>query len=179
MSCAEFEEMIGDYLDHGLPSQVRRQCATHLLACSTCRGLSNDIRANIDALRRSRISNSSDQFIARTGGDLLFHPSANHLASGSGEIAWTESNLVSAPTIGEIVSCRTLDLVISDLFEASIEQDDADTPELEAVNAHLLACRECEGIFQGLRLASGRTTRYLHYCFCLDWSSRRRISTRL
>lgn len=155
MNCEEFEENIGGYLDAGLVASVRREFASHLLVCNGCRRLFDDICDNIDALRGATrgAPSSSD------GADLYFlPPSAGRPGpSVSSHSAAGELRSRSPLTVGEMVSCRAFDVVISEYFEAQADQidpDRPDRPEWIAITQHLSGCSECATLFSGLRLAS-------------------------
>jgi predicted anti-sigma-YlaC factor YlaD len=124
MECAQFEELISDYLDCGLARPVRRSFCEHLLACPQCHQIFNDVRDGIDACHR--IKESQVREIA------LF-----------GEV---EQRIINATTAGEMLSCRTLDALISDYFEGIIESS------YERIfNDHFTACDSCRPLVEGVR----------------------------
>jgi predicted anti-sigma-YlaC factor YlaD len=124
MDCAQFEELIGDYLDCGLARPVRRSFCEHLLACSHCHLLFNDIRESIDACHQLREAQMRE--IA------LF--------------AEVEQRIINATTAGEMLSCRTLDALISDYFEGLIESSSE-----RIFNDHFAICESCRLLVEGVR----------------------------
>lgn len=121
MDCARFEEAITDYLDCGLPRAERRAFCEHLLSCRDCHSLFNDVRATIDACR----SLKTDDVIAAGG---------------------VEQRIIGATTAGEMMSCRTLDALISDYFDGLIERD------TEAIfDEHFAVCDRCRALVEGVR----------------------------
>src|SRR5438445_11647718 len=92
IDCAQFEEMISDYLDCGLAPAVRRNFAVHLLACRPCHDIFNDVRSAIEECHCLKESQMRE--IA------LFTE--------------VEERILKATTAGEMLSCRTLDALISD-----------------------------------------------------------------
>ena len=141
MDCNFFEEQIGDYLDFGLTSLQRARFAEHLLSCLSCRRLFEDISANIEILRRTTPGGRP----APLGAEVLFLPPGRPYRRAMDERVPT--------TIGEMVSCRTLDVIISDYFESVNDSPGSFSAEAGAVQDHLMVCPECEALFSGLRLA--------------------------
>jgi predicted anti-sigma-YlaC factor YlaD len=124
MDCARFEELISDYLDCGLASSTRRSFAEHLLACRPCHGLFNDVRDGIEACHQLKESQMRE--IA------LFTE--------------VEQRILKATTAGEMLSCRTLDALISDYFEGLIES----TYE-NLFTEHFAICERCRRLVEGVR----------------------------
>jgi len=124
MDCVQFEELISDYLDCGLARPVRRDFCEHLLACSPCHLLFNDIRETIDACHQLRESQLRE--IA------LF--------------AEVEQRIIESTTVGEMLSCRTLDALISDYFEGIIESSYENI-----FNQHFALCESCRRLVEGVR----------------------------
>jgi len=124
MDCPQFEDLIGDYLDGGLARPVRKSFCEHLLACRPCHLLFNDIRDVIDACHQLKETQMRE--IA------LF--------------AEVEQRIISATTAGEMLSCRTLDALISDYFEGNIESS------YETIfNEHFAVCEGCRRLVEGVR----------------------------
>lgn len=124
MDCQQFEDSISDYLDCGLARPVRRSFCEHLLACRPCHQTFNDVRAVLDACYVIRESNigSAD--------------------AGSG----IEQRIISAITVGEMLSCRTLDALILEYFEGNIESS------YETIfNEHFAVCDDCRRLVEGVR----------------------------
>ncbi len=124
MECAQFEELISDYLDCGLERPVRRSFCEHLLACRECHCLFDDVRDAIDA-------------------------SHNLKESQMREIALfteVEHRIVNATTVGEMLSCRTLDALISDYFEGNV-----DSSHEKIFNDHFAICDSCRRLVEGVR----------------------------
>lgn len=164
MYCEEFEEKIGGYLDEALAATVRREFASHLLACRNCRQLFDEICDNIELLRRTSVRPSP---VPETA-DLYFLPPRDgqpdrpdavndhwpvHSAPGVAEL---RSRLPL--TVGEMVSCRAFDVIIGEYFEAREDLIGSDRPEWIAITTHLAGCSECAALFSGLRLASEAST---------------------
>ena len=124
MDCSRFEELISDYLDCGMAPPDRRRFCEHLLACRPCHLLFNDVRAAIDGCREWKESQMRE------------------IAMG----AEVELRIIGATTAGEMLSCRTLDALISDYFDGLIEG------EYEVVfNEHFAVCDGCRRLVEGLR----------------------------
>jgi predicted anti-sigma-YlaC factor YlaD len=124
MECAHFEELIGDYLDCGLARPVRRSFCEHLLACSPCHLLFNDVREVIDACHQLKESPMREM-------DLFTE--------------FTQ-RIINATTAGEMLSCRTLDALISDYFEGLIESSYENI-----FTEHFAACESCRRLVEGVR----------------------------
>ncbi len=124
MECAQFEELISDYLDCGLARGVRRSFCEHLLACPPCHQIFNDVRGGIDACHV--IKESQIREVA------LFIE--------------VEQRIINATTAGEMLSCRTLDALISDYFEGIIEGSYE-----KIFNEHFTACDSCRRLVEGVR----------------------------
>ncbi len=124
MECARFEELISDYLDCGMARPERRNFCEHLLACRPCHLLFNDVREAIDACHEWKQSQMR-------------------------EIAMfteVERRIINATTAGEMLSCRTLDALISDYFDGLIES------AYETIfNEHFAVCDGCRRLVEGVR----------------------------
>jgi predicted anti-sigma-YlaC factor YlaD len=124
MDCSQFEELVSDYLDCGMTRPNRRDFCEHLLACRLCHSLFNDVRAAIDGCHEWKESQMRE------------------VAMGT-EV---ERRIIDATTAGEMLSCRTLDALISDYFDGLIEG------EYETVfSEHFAACEGCRRLVDGLR----------------------------
>lgn len=124
MECLQFEELISDYLDCGLSRPVRRAFCEHLLACRSCHLLFNDVREGLDVCH-------------------IIKEAHVHEASA---FAGVEQRIISATTAGEMLSCRTLDALISDYFEGNIESS------CETIfNEHFSICESCNRLVEGVR----------------------------
>lgn len=124
MDCTRFEKLISEYLDFGLERMVRRAFAVHLLACRSCHLVFNDVRDSIDACHHLKESQMRE--IA------LFTE--------------VEQRILNATTAGEMLSCRTLDALISDYFEGIIER----TYE-QIFHEHFAVCDGCRRLVEGVR----------------------------
>ena len=124
MDCAQFEEFISEYLDCGLARPVRGSFAKHLLACRPCHVVFNDVRDAVDACHHLKESQMRE--IA------LFTE--------------VEKRILNATTAGEMLSCRTLDALISEYFEGIIES----TYE-EIFREHFAVCGSCRQLVEGVR----------------------------
>ena len=124
MECAQFEELISDYLDCGLARLVRRDFCEHLLACRTCHVLFNDIREAIDVCHQ------------------LKEPQVREITL----LAEVEQRIINATSAGEMLSCRTLDALISDYFEGIIESSYE-----RMFNEHFAVCESCRRLVEGVR----------------------------
>ena len=120
----QFEELISEYLDGGLARPVRRNFAEHLLACRPCHLLFNDVREGLDACHHLKESQMRE--IA------LFTE--------------VEQRILNATTAGEMLSCRTLDALISDYFEGIIEHSYDDI-----FREHFAICAGCRRLVEGVR----------------------------
>jgi predicted anti-sigma-YlaC factor YlaD len=124
MDCSRFEELVSDYLDCGMARPERRSFCEHLLACRECHLLFNDVRAAIDGCHEWKESQMREIVMG----------------------AETERRIINATTAGEMLSCRTLDALISDYFDGLIKG------EYEAVfNEHFAVCEGCRRLVKGLR----------------------------
>lgn len=122
MECLQFEDLISDYLDCGVARPVRRNFCEHLLACRPCHQTFNDVREVLDACYVIRESSTVAAF------------------------AGVEQRIISATTAGEMLSCRTLDALISDYFEGNIEST------YETIfNEHFAVCGDCRRLVNGVR----------------------------
>jgi len=124
MECAQFEELISDYLDCGTPRDERRGFCEHLLACRPCHLLFNDVREAIDGCHEWKESQMRE----------------------IGMFTEVERRIINATTAGEMLSCRTLDALISDYFDGLIES------AYETVfNEHFAVCDGCRRLVEGVR----------------------------
>jgi len=124
MECAQFEDLISDYLDCGLARSVRRGFCEHLLACRPCHLLFNDVREAIDTCHQLKESpmREMERFTA------------------------VKRRIINATTAGEMLSCRTLDALILDYFEGLIESS------YETIfTEHFAACESCRRLVEGVR----------------------------
>ncbi len=124
MQCAGFDELISDYLDCGLARPVRREFCEHLLACRPCHLLFNDVREAIDGCRELKQM--------QMGEAALFTA--------------VEQRIINATTAGEMLSCRTLDALISDYFDGLIESSHE-----TIFNEHFAVCDSCRRLVAGVR----------------------------
>jgi predicted anti-sigma-YlaC factor YlaD len=124
MDCVQFEELISDYLDCGLARSERRSFAEHLLACRPCHATFNDVREAIDACHFLKESQMRE----------------------IGVFTEVEQRILNATTAGEMLSCRTLDALISDYFEGLIES----TYE-HIFREHFAVCERCHRLVEGVR----------------------------
>jgi len=151
MNCRDFEEQISEYLDQGMARQGRREFCEHLLACSECRLLFGDIRESLDLCRGGiGWAGQSSSGIGGTGTVEYLPPSPCALGEASQE--GLEGRIVNGATIGEMVSCRTLDHLISDYFEGS-----GDGRMDEVIAGHVAVCADCSRLMNGLRAAIDST----------------------
>ncbi len=148
MNCRDFEEQISDYLDQGMSRQERREFCEHLLACPECRELFGDIREGLDLCRGGL--GWAGQSSSGTGTVEYLPPSPCALGAVGQE--GLEGRIVSGATIGEMVSCRTLDHLISDYFEG-----DGDGRMDEVIAGHVAICEDCSRLMNGLRAAIDST----------------------
>lgn len=124
MEHVQFEELISEYLDGGLMRPMRRDFAEHLLACRPCHLVFNDVRESIDACHELKETQMR-------------------------EIAMfteVEQRIIGATTAGEMLSCRTLDALISDYFEGIIESSYEDI-----FREHFAVCDGCRRLVEGVR----------------------------
>ncbi len=121
MQCAEFEELISEYLDGGMARAERRGFCEHLLACRPCHETFNDVRRLLDDCAELR------------GRDAAAP-------------ATTAGRILAATQAGEMLSCRTLDALISDYFDGVIEAT------CETVfESHFAVCEGCRRLVEGVR----------------------------
>lgn len=124
MDCLQFEDAISDYLDCGIDRPARRVFCEHLLACRPCHQTFNDVREALDACRIIRES-SENSVLAFVG---------------------VEQRILSATSAGEMLSCRTLDALISDYFDGVIE-----SASETIFNEHFAVCGDCRRLVEGVR----------------------------
>lgn len=124
MECLQFEELISDYLDGGLVRPLRRTFCEHLLACRHCHQIFNDVRDALDACRLAQESP----------------------ARAAAPFTAVTERIISATTAGQMLSCRTLDALISDYFDGLIESS------YETLfNEHFAVCDGCRRLVAGVR----------------------------
>ncbi len=124
MDCAQFEELISDYLECGLARAERRGFAEHLLACRDCHALFNDVRemmAVCHVLKESQMR--------EIAGFVEF-----------------KQRIIDATSAGEMLSCSTLDALISDYFDGLI-----DSSYEFLFSKHFAACASCRRLVEGVR----------------------------
>jgi predicted anti-sigma-YlaC factor YlaD len=124
MECSQFGEMISDYLDCGLARPVRQRFCEHLLACRSCHELFNDVREVMD------------------GCQLLKYSQVRELAL----FGKVEQRIIAATAPGEMLSCRTLDALISDYFEGLIESSYE-----KVFKDHFAICQSCRQLVEGVQ----------------------------
>lgn len=124
MDHLQFEELITDYLDHNLDRPTRRTFAEHLLACRPCHALFNDVRLTVDACHSLKEEQMRE--IA------LFTE--------------VEQRILNATTAGEMLSCVTLDALISDYFDGVIESSYE-----HIFREHFAVCESCHRLVEGVR----------------------------
>lgn len=160
LDCGRFELLISDYLDHEIDRLLRRPFGEHLLACSSCHRLFNEVRAVVEACRQV----------------LRLAP-----ALQDSEERRVEERLVEVTSAGEMLSCPALDQLIFDYFMWEKEREDLEemaegilpsaTVEsslfpfslpadrlLEPLNevaqpfeAHFALCESCRRLVEGVR----------------------------
>src|SRR5262247_3810831 len=124
MECSQFGELISDYLDCGLARPVRRDFCEHLLARRLCHELFNDVREVMDGCQQLKYLQVREM--------ALF--------------AEVEQRIIDATAPGEMLSCRTLDALISDYFEGIIESSYE-----KMFNEHFAVCESCRRLVEGVR----------------------------
>ncbi|MFN0110262.1 MAG: anti-sigma factor family protein [Blastocatellia bacterium] len=124
MDCLQFEDAISDYLDCGLARPERRTFCEHLLACRPCHQTFNDVREALDACHVIRESGENSV--------LAF--------------AGVKQRILKATSAGEMLSCRTLDALISDYFDGVIE-----SASETIFNEHFAVCSDCRRLVEGVR----------------------------
>lgn len=157
MDCDGFEQRIGDYLDQGLTIVERQDFCRHLLACPPCRELFDEIRDNLALCRLALCQIASSDGSDTGPGTVTRHsaperaaPVVEHLPPASADHHHPPAGAI-AP-IGDLISCRTLDLLISDFFDD--ETDDPVGFDSAAIDHHLDSCADCRVLLNGLRQAS-------------------------
>ncbi|QQS48436.1 MAG: zf-HC2 domain-containing protein [Acidobacteriota bacterium] len=124
MDCERFEELISEYLDCGMARPERRSFCEHLLACRPCHRLFNDLREVIDSCHDLKVSQMREIAV----------------------FAEVEQKIINATTVGEMLSCRTLDALISDYFDGLLESS------YEKIFAeHFEICAGCRQLVEGVR----------------------------
>ncbi len=124
MECLQFEDLISEYLDGGLARGERRNFCEHLLACRPCHQTFNDVRQALDACR------------------IINQTHANETTA----IAGIERRILNATSAGEMLSCRTLDALISDYFEGIFESSSE-----TIFSEHFAVCESCSRLVEGVR----------------------------
>jgi len=119
MNCGQFEELMSEYLDGGMARAERRAFAEHLLACRPCRALFDDLRETVTVCHQLKDAAQGQAF---------------------------ERQLLMATTAGEMLSCQTLDALISDYFEGLIESSNE-----ELFESHFAVCGQCRQLVAGVR----------------------------
>lgn len=152
MDCTQFEELISDYLEDTLMRPERRRFAEHLLACRECRGLFDDVRITIagcHSLKEAQMHEIT-QFVE------------------------FKQRILDATTAGEMLSCQTLDALISDYFDGLI-----DSSYETLFSEHFVACESCRRLVEGVRESLAENTEVempaeLYYRIIAATSGRRR-----
>jgi predicted anti-sigma-YlaC factor YlaD len=124
MDCVQFEEKVSDYLECSLPRPERRSFAEHLLACRDCHVVFNDVReimSNCHHLKEAQMREIT-------------------------EFVEFKQRLLDATTTGEMLSCRTLDALISDYFDGLI-----DSSYENLFHQHFASCEGCRRLVEGVR----------------------------
>ncbi len=124
MDCERFEELISEYLDCGMARPERRSFCEHLLACRPCHQLFNDVREVIDSCHNLKVSQMREIAV----------------------FAEVEQKIINATTVGEMLSCRTLDALISDYFDGVFE-----SPYEKIFAEHFESCAGCRQLVEGVR----------------------------
>lgn len=124
MQCTHFDENISDYLDSHLARPVRREFCEHLLACRSCHQLFNDVREAMDGCHELKEMQMREIAV----------------------LAEVEQRIIGATSVGEMLSCRTLDALISDYFDGLIESG------YERIfNEHFAICGSCRRLVEDVR----------------------------
>ncbi len=123
MDCVQFEELISDYLEGGLVRDARRSFAEHLLACRDCHLIFNDVREVMAACHHLNEA----------------HAPGLHLAT-------INQRILNATSAGAMLSCQTLDALISDYFDGLLEGSYEDL-----FSAHFTGCESCRRLVDGVR----------------------------
>jgi predicted anti-sigma-YlaC factor YlaD len=124
MQCLDFEELISNYLEGAMARPIRGEFCEHLLACRPCHLLFNDVRGAVDACHELKESQMRE-IAAFTD---------------------VQRRIISATTAGEMLSCRTLDALISDYFDGVIESG------YERIfREHFAVCEGCGRLVEGVR----------------------------
>lgn len=126
MQCAEFNDNITEYLDCNLTRMMRREFCEHLLACRDCHGVFNDVRETINVCNQLNATEAKD-------GDVLVE---------------MQQRIIGATHAGEMLSCLTLDALISDYFDGLIESSYE-----QVFNEHFAVCGRCRRLVEGVRLS--------------------------
>lgn len=117
IDCDRFELLISDYLDHEIARSLRRPFGEHLLACSSCHRLFNEVRAVIEACRQ----------VVRLAPALQLP-----------EEQRVEERIVEATSAGTMLNCPTLDQLIFDFFMQEREREDLEEEDLEEMDRSTL-----------------------------------------
>lgn len=164
LDCRTFEEQIGEYLEQGLTVPQRRVFCQHLLICSDCRALLEDIRENLQLCRAAvqpTLVEDDEAAVEKAEVEPGRQVAIRYLPPPVQELSIPRS------TIGEMVSCRSFDKLIADYFDSPavdnlpVASPGSDWPDLSHpqqnweihFTAHLLDCAACATLFEGLRQA--------------------------
>ena len=123
MDCRKFQDLLSDYLEGGVDSRARTECAAHRLVCRECRELYNDVRTTIFAL--NTLANSE---IAEPEG--------------------LESRIIAKTTAGEMLSCGDFDRLIERYFDGVIL-----APTFQTFQGHFSNCAKCRRLMSGIEEA--------------------------
>lgn len=160
IDCGRFELLISDYLDHEIDRPLRRPFAEHLLACTSCHRLFNEVRAVVEACRQAIRLAPAHELLEERG---------------------VEERLVEATSVGAMLSCPTLDQLIFDYFIQENDREEweemtgsilppstvepqlffsmssADrlperfTQSVQPFEDHFLLCDSCQRLVEGVR----------------------------
>jgi hypothetical protein len=115
LDCRTFEEQIGEYLEQGLTVPQRRVFCQHLLICSDCRTLLEDIRENLQLCRAAvqpTLAEDDEAAVEKAEVEPGRQVAIRYLPPPVQELSIPRS------TIGEMVSCRSFDKLIADYFDS-------------------------------------------------------------
>jgi anti-sigma factor RsiW len=124
MDCLKFQDSMTDYLDGAMLTGEKAEFAAHRLRCRECRALFSDVRVTLETLGEC----------AET----------DHL----GESGSLENRILSATSVGEMLSCQHFDRLLERYFDGVIL-----APTYQNFQEHFKTCHKCRRLMAGIEEA--------------------------
>ena len=125
IDCRTFQEILTDYIEGAVSSEVRAACGGHRLICLECRAVYDEVLESIRLLRLVRAE----------------EPAPSSLLA---------ERVISATIPGEILSCEAFDHLIGQYFDGVIM-----APDYREFQRHFEVCEKCSRLLAGIEEAIG------------------------